>query len=165
MISNCGDPTARQQKTWEDSPMKRYVMVVTLLAALCSAVEGQNPDATNPYSMNFVRSELQGHAGSMQFESGYTAKNIYRLGDGVSVALLKILDDSELANLEKIRMILPIIRQAFSHPELINIQVDKDPKVTEFLLKDLQRDISDPTVRSQIGQTLEYVRKQTSTAH
>jgi hypothetical protein len=145
--------------------MKRHIVAAIFLVFLCSSVEGQNPDATNPYSLNFVRSELQGHSGSIQYESGYTAKNMYRLGDGVSVALLKILDDSELASLEKIRMILPIIRQAFSHPELINIQVDRDPRVTEFLLKDLQRNISDPTVRSQIGQTLEYVRKQTATAH
>jgi hypothetical protein len=91
-----------------------------------------------------------------------TQKQLARLGDGVSVAMLKILDQHELRDAQKVRDILPIIRDSFAEPQFIAVEADRKPKVTVFLLNYLLHNVSDTQVQQEIKETIEFVEKQTA---
>jgi hypothetical protein len=91
-------------------------------------------------------------------------KQLQRRGDAVSVALLKILDDRDLKEDRTVEAVLDLVRQAFSSPKLISLEEDKKPKVTMFLLKYLQRSISDAKTLQDIEETVRFVNEKTATA-
>jgi hypothetical protein len=89
----------------------------------------------NSIQLNPLRSEAGG--------SGHHGKvGGWRLGDSVSIALLRILDEQELVDPKTVQTFLPLIRDSFSYPPIIALQVDKKPKVTLFLLKYLDQTFS-----------------------
>jgi hypothetical protein len=92
----------------------------------------------------------------------FTEKHINRLGDGVSVALLKIYDSDELKNPQNIENYLPLVEAAFVAPHIITIAENKKPKVTMFLLKFLQKEVTDSELKVKISNTIKYIEKQTS---
>ncbi len=115
----------------------------------------------DPYSLNLVSSELKVNAAGRRIVRSWAQKGLVLLGDGVSVALLKLLDDSDLKNPEKVRDFLPIIRDAFGQPQSIAIEADKRPQVTTFLLNYVRQNISDTQVQSEIQQTMDFIEKKT----
>ena len=94
-----------------------------------------------------------------------TEKYIYRLGDKVSVALLKILKEEELSDPKKIRQILPIIQKAFAGLQFVSVTEDRKPKVTLFLLTYLQTNLKDPALKKEIAQLIDFIKQKTSSAN
>ena len=110
------------------------------------------------YSVNFVDNLLRQ---SGDFKLSVTEKQLNRLGDRISIALLKILDEKELRDPKKLRKILPLIRDAFVKPEIVSIPEDRKPKITLFLLGHLGN-VSDPVIQEQLIQITKFVKEQTA---
>jgi len=117
-----------------------------LLVALSVTVHGQNQpisvqEATeDDYSIPVVINLMKQPTG---LSSGFAEKQVNRLGDRVSIALLKILDDTDFKDSQKVKSILPLIRASFLHPGLIKYQEDRNPKITLFMLRKIEGDIED----------------------
>lgn len=139
--------------------IKAALRLVTALLLLAASVYGQS--MADPYSLNLVSSELKMNSAGPRVVRSWAQKRLVLLGDGVSVALLKLLDDSDFRNPQKVRDLLPIIRDAFSQPNSIAIEADKKPAVTIFLLNYIRVNISDPQAQSDIRRTIDFVEKGT----
>jgi hypothetical protein len=92
---------------------------------------------------------------------GSTERNINRLGDKVSIAILKMFGERELQDPQRIRNILPIIRKAFTYPKLISVAEDRKPKVTLFFLSRLQTDTKDAGLKKDISQLIDFIKQKT----
>jgi len=88
----------------------------------------------------------------------FTEKNVNRLGDRVSIALLKILEDRDLQDPRTLRAALRLVRQSFMYPNLISIVQDKKPKVTLFLLDYLNTKTADPSLKEEISALITFVK-------
>ena len=124
-----------------------------------SAEPVQGPEGSDPYSLELVRFSLRMRSGGKKYIQSTIQKQLTRLGDKVSVALLKILDEHQLADSQIVRDLLPIVRDAFSVPELISSEEDKQPQVTRFLLKHLEREFFDPQIKRDIRETLQFIEE------
>jgi hypothetical protein len=81
------------------------------------------------------------------------------LGDRVSIATLKIYTPNELAKPENAEAYLTVVRNAFSSPDAVHEKLDKDPKVTLFVLEYLkEKEISDPRIETRIEYMKECVK-------
>ncbi len=137
--------------------IKAALRLLTALLLLAASVYGQS--MADPYSLNLVSSELKMNSAGHRIVRSWAQKRLVLLGDGVSVALLKLLDDSDLRNPQRVREMLPIIRDAFSQPNSIAIEADKKPTVTIFLLNYIRLNISDLQVQSDIRRTMDFIEK------
>lgn len=140
----------------------RIILVCCVLLGFVASSGGQS-GAADPYSINIVKFELQMRAGGRKVIHGFSQKRLYRLGDSVSIAILKILDEDELSRPEVVRDLLPIIRDAFEEPRLISIESDKSPRITMFLLDYVKMRIRDNQVSADIQETADYVTSKTGT--
>lgn len=111
------------------------------------------------YSIHLVKNLLQYPA---QLGAGFSEKQVNRLGDRVSIALLKILDEKSLSNPQQIRKFLPLIRTAFLAPEIIAIAEDKKPAVTLFLLRYLEVNVQDGNLKNEIIQLMGSIKEKTA---
>jgi hypothetical protein len=136
------------------------LFIFCALLGLVGASLGQSGDS-DPYSINVVKFELQMRSGGGKVIHGFSQKSLSRLGDGVSVAIMKILDQHALTNPETVRDFLPIVKDCFSQPQLISIAADKTPRVTLFLLDYVRQNVTDPQVQQEIQQTEEFVKAKT----
>jgi hypothetical protein len=91
----------------------------------------------------------------------WTEKELSRLGDGVSMALVNILSASDMKNKERVRDFLPLIRDAFANPQFISVEAHKKPTATLRLLDSLRQALDDPQVRQDIEKTAEFVKNRT----
>lgn len=133
-------------------------LCVALLCCLtCVGVAGAQAKNSDPYAMEIVGSALRYRP---LFVLGSLQRHIFQLGDDASIALLKILDDRQLTDPVTLSHYLPIIHDAFSHPENITNEVDKTPRVTLFLLNYLRQNVKDTSAQTQIQATIGYVKKQ-----
>lgn len=122
----------------------------------------QGPDTEDPYWLSLVSSELKMNADGRRVITSWGQKNLARLGDRVSVSILKILGPSELTNPDRVKGCLLLIREAFAQPQFISLEIDKDPKVTRFLLNYWRQNVADPTAQQDIRETLEIVTEKTA---
>lgn len=141
----------------------RISAMLCCLLAFCAAMSGDKTKMSDPYSVSLIKFELSMRSGGRKMIHSYAQKGLYRLGDGASVALLKTLEAEALKNPQTVREILPIIRDSFSQPEQIEADTDQNPKVTIFLLNHLHQNIQDDQVRSEIQQTIDFVKQKTTT--
>jgi hypothetical protein len=95
------------------------------------------------------------------FSSSFSEKQANRLGDKVSVALLKIYSKEEMENPENIKVFLPVIRSAFLYPNLIPAG-DREPRVTLPLLARLEKNVGNPELKRDIGTLISSIKEQTS---
>ena len=116
------------------------------------------------YSITFVRNNLQTAVAMPGGRISWAVKGFQRLGDGTSIALLKIVDEKDITDTKIVEGILQVIRDSFSYPPIISLGVNKKPKVTMFLLNYLQRSVSDPQTQRDVQETIEYVKHQTAPA-
>ncbi len=126
---------------------------------VCAPLGGQTGE-DDAYSMNFVKTTL--HIASVMpgAKNSADVKTFQRLGDGVSIALLKILDERDLVDPKTVQTFLPLIRESFSYPPIIALGVNKQPKVTVFLLKYLDQNVFDTQTRREVRDTIQYVEHQ-----
>ncbi len=142
--------------------MRVLILICCLFLTVCLAFaqnKTEKPD-DDTYSVRFIRDAVK----NPDFALGvsFTEKRINRLGDGISVALLKIYDTDELKNSQNIKNYLPLMEAAFVAPRIITIAEDKNPKVTMFLLKFLQSEVTDEGLKAKISDTIKYIEKQTA---
>ena len=88
-------------------------------------------------------------------------KHLQRLGDGISIALLKIMEEQNFTDPKTVEASLSLIRLSFSYPQIISLEADKKPKVTLFLLKHLDQNVFDSQTKRDIQETIQYVERQT----
>jgi hypothetical protein len=95
---------------------------------------------------------------SAGLSSGVLEKQSERLGDRVSMALIKIFKGKELEDPDNIKKFLPVIRLCFLYPKLIPNRYRK-PKVTLTLLMRLERRrVADAELKSEISSVARFVR-------
>jgi hypothetical protein len=111
--------------------------------------------------MKEVRAILKQSAYTGGYITTVLEKRNERLGDGVSVALLKIYGKKKISKSENIHNFLPAIRRAFQFPDLITYPNNRVPTVTFALLKELESNISDPSLKAEIAETRVYVEDKT----
>jgi hypothetical protein len=75
--------------------------------------------------------------------------------------LLKILDEPDMADPKTLEAFLPLIRDSFSYHPIISVQVNQEPKVTLFLLKNLKESIHDAQTERDIEETIKFVNEKT----
>ncbi len=137
--------------------MRLFALLFSALLVCCTPVPGQT-EGDDPYDLKLVQANLRiASRGAVELPS--VAKNFQRLGDGVSIALLKILDEQELTKPNNVQALLPLIRQSFSYPSIISVGANKKPGVTLFLLSYLQRNISDAEIKREIRETISFVKE------
>ena len=108
-----------------------------LLALIASLVaQSDDPDAS---SMNIVRNALASRAGKEGIIHSWSQKQLSRLGDATSIALIRILDERDLGNPATVRDILPLIRDSFIGTQLITGEENRKPKVALLLLNYLRQ--------------------------
>jgi hypothetical protein len=111
------------------------------------------------YFLDTVRAGLK--AAMLGQELSPTDPGIQNLGDGASVAVLKVVDTKDLTTSKMVRAYLQVVRAAFSQPQLmIACGDDKAPDVTIFLLDYLREKVKDKELQRQIDSTRQYVLNQ-----
>jgi len=136
-----------------------------MLIALFAPMIDQSEGGADPYSVEVVRKALTLRSGGRIIIQSWNQKHLGRMGDGVSVALLKIFDERELTDPGTIRDFLPIIRDAFNQPRFISVESDKKPSITLLLLDYLRQKVVDTQTQLGIEQTIEFVKEKTKTEH
>ena len=136
--------------------MRSLFLACCAILAFTATLGGQ--DDTNDYSIATVKFVLKMRSGGQRVIFSPTQRQLARLGDGVSIALLKLLGDQDLTNPNTVKGFLPVIRDAFDQPQSIEVNVDKQPRITMFLLNYLQRNVSDPDVQKEVQQTIDFVK-------
>ena len=134
----------------------KFVIAILLLSLLAQTCSGGSQEEGEPYSIEIVRIELQMR--SRGIFHGWSTRNLTSLGDRVSIALIKILNQQELMNPETIENYLPMIRDSFSHPENMSLESDRQPNVTALLLDHLLQNVSVAQTRIHIQQASDFVR-------
>jgi len=135
-----------------------------LLATLGATAYGQKQpisvqEATeDDYSIPTVTNLMKQKTG---LGSGFAEKQVNRLGDRVSIALLKILDEADFKDSQKVKSILPLVRASFLNPSLIKYQEDRNPKVTLLMLQKIENDIGDAKLKSDITELIEFIKEKT----
>lgn len=124
-----------------------FILSCVLFAA--SAFGGRQREDT--YSIDVVKRLLIQPKG---FSTGFAEKQANRLGDRVSIALLKIFTEEELMRPQNVAAFLPLIRSSFLSPNLISIEEDRKPDVTLFLLSHLERTVKSPSLGREISQLI-----------
>lgn len=136
---------------------------ITVLAALpLMAVTSGAQDNGDPYSIAAVRFELQMRVGELRMRHSFSQKQLARLGDGVSVALIKILDQQEILDPKTLPVVMAMIREAFSNPSLISIEENKKPQITLMLLDQLRSKLRDQQMNAEIDETVSFVKGHTT---
>jgi len=132
-----------------------YLALILLGSSTAANVRAQN----ETYDVPLVKGLLQ-HPEGLGW-SGFD-KQVNRLGDRVSIALLKILEEKDFQSPQTVKSVLQLIRHSFLFPQLISIPADKEPRVTLFLLTHMENELKDPASKEQISQLIKFVKTQTS---
>ncbi len=108
--------------------MKTIMCVFIILVT--SSCLAQNLEPEGPYSVTTMRNFLDFPE---SLSTGFAEKRINRLGDGASIALMKILSSDQLRDPVIEDRILTLLNMAFQAPAIVRPE-DRHPKVTLLLL-------------------------------
>lgn len=136
----------------------QLVALMIVWGVLVSTLKAQ--ERCNTDCVKIVKSLLK--ETTYGISSSFGEKNNARLGDKVSIALLKIFNKGAIYKPKNIRQFLPVIRAAFESPELISQAEDKQPIVTISLLKKVRKKVKDRYLKTQITQTINIILSPTS---
>jgi hypothetical protein len=131
------------------------------------APPAQDSQACKPegdYSFNDVKAAVHRVTSSRMY-SGWDEKTFNRSGDLVAVAVLKMLDDSEMASPETAKFVLVMVRMAFDCPEYcVKVTDDRRPRMTLLLLEHLN-EITGEKMRTDIEEVKHFILQQASEAN
>ena len=141
-----------------------YLFVfVVLLTFGASAQDWQACKPEGDYSFNDVKAAVQRVTNSRMY-SGWDEKTFARSGDLVAVAVLRTLDDSEMASLENTKFVLLILRMAFYCPQnCVKVTDDRRPRMTLLLLEHLN-EITHREITTEVEEARRFLLQQTSNA-
>jgi hypothetical protein len=115
------------------------------------------------YSFNDVKAAVHRVMSSRMY-SGWDEKTFSRSGDLVAVAVLKTLDDREMASLESVKFVLLIVRMAFDCPQnCVKVTDDRRPRMTLLLLEHLN-EITGGRMQTDIEEVKHFILQQASKA-
>jgi hypothetical protein len=140
----------------------RFCMTILVLGTTLFVLLSSAQEERDPYSMSLVRFELQMRSGGTTAIHSFSQKQLVRLGDAVSVALIKILDDHEMLDTKNLRVVLPMIRDAFSQPASITIDANRKAQVTLLLLDHIRQGVNDSQTLADVEGTATFVREHTT---
>jgi hypothetical protein len=120
----------------------------------------QSGDQHEDYSVRDVDEAITEHKHG--YSLGFADKHVDRLGDRVSIALLKLYNEAQLKDSQTVRGFLPVVLEAFKYPQLIDIPADKEPRVTNYLLEHLEREVSDPVLKKEISNVRKTIQDLTA---
>lgn len=140
--------------------MRKPLLFVFVVVALATHAEDwQSCKPEGDYSFNDVKAAVQRVISSHAY-SGWDEKTFNRSGDLVAVAVLKTLEDSEMASSENAKDVLLILRSAFACPErCVKVADDRRPRTTLLLLKHLN-EITDGRMHREIERAQHFVQQQ-----
>jgi hypothetical protein len=137
---------------------------ITFLALAASAYDWQSCKPEGDYSFNDVKAAVH-RATSSRMYSGWDEKTFNRSGDLVAVAVLKTLDDSEMASPEHAKFVLLIVRMAFDCPQYcVKVADDRRPRLTLLLLEHLN-EITRGKMHADIEEARQFILQQASNAN
>ena len=140
-----------------------YLLACVVFLSLASpAQDWQECKPTGDYSFNDVKAAIHRVTSSAMY-SGWDEKTFNRSGDLVAVAVLKTLDDSEMASPESAKSILAVIRAAFACPQkCVQVTDDRLPRISLLLLEHLN-DITHGKMQAEIEGVKQYIVQQALT--
>jgi hypothetical protein len=134
---------------------------MVFLALVASAQDWQSCKPEGDYSFNDVKAAVYRVTSSGMW-SGWDQKTFNRSGDLVAVAVLKTLDDSQMASKEHAEEVLEILRNAFACPQnCVKVTDDRRPRMTLLLLEHLD-EITRGKIKRDIEEAKQYVVEQAS---
>lgn len=134
---------------------------VVFLAVASRAQDWQDCKPKGDYSFNDVKGAVR-RVTSSEMYSGWDEKIFNRSGDLAAVAVLKTLDDTEMASPENAKWVLFVIRDAFACPQrCVQVIDDRRPRMTLLLLEHLN-DITRGKMQSDIEEVKHFVLQQAS---
>jgi hypothetical protein len=155
------DSVRRSRTDMRAMGMRLMTTTLTVLLLLVGWLNAES-NSSDPDSLDAVRVELQLNSGGRRVTHSWSQKRLVLLGDRMSIAIVKILDEQDLKNPGNVSSFLPLIRTSFSNPQFVSIESDKEPKVTFLLLQYLRQNVEDAQVQQEIEQTIEFVREKTA---
>ena len=136
------------------------LLILVFLGTL--AATAQDWQACRPqgdYSFNDVKAAVH-RVTSSHLYSSWDDKRFNRSGDLAAVAVLKTLDDSEMASSENAKAVLLILRSAFACPErCVKVTDDRRPRISLLLLEHLN-EITHGKMQADIEQAKQFVIQQ-----
>jgi hypothetical protein len=120
------------------------------------ALSGANQDR---YSLVSMKSALDLAEAGLSFSLADLA--VQNNGDGMSVAILKLVPTEQLTTPKFVKGYLSMARTAFSNPEATLCDEDRRPDVTLLLLDHLHNKVTDADLRTQIESTQKFVLDKT----
>jgi len=137
---------------------------VVFLALASSAQDWQGCKPKGDYSFNDVKAAVRRVTSSGMY-SGWDEKTFNRSGDLVAVAVLKSIDDSEMASPKNAKWVLRVIRDAFECPQYcVKVTDDRRPRITLLLLEHLN-EITRGKMQSDIKEVKQFILERAGKAH
>jgi hypothetical protein len=132
---------------------------VVFLSLASSAQDWQECKPTGDYSFNDLKAAIHRVTSSGMY-SGWDEKTFNRSGDLVAVAVLKTLDDSEMASPESAKSVLLVIRGAFACPQYcVKVTDDRRPRISLLLLEHLN-EITRGKLQAEIEEVKQFIVQQ-----
>jgi hypothetical protein len=142
----------------------RLFVCIVFLAVASSAQDWQDCKPKGDYSFNDVKAAVHRVTSSGMY-SGWDEKTFNRSGDLVAVAVLKSIDDSEMASPENAKWVLLVIREAFACPQrCVQVTDDRRPRITLLLLEHLN-EITRGKMQADIKEVKQFVLEQARKAN
>lgn len=110
----------------------RILGFIILVSMFAHTLQGQIPDNSPEAAIRDALNQK-----SDFFGSGTMDKQLSRMGDAAAVATIKFLAGKALTAVE-IDRILIIIRMAFSAPQIVDNESDREPRAALFILQSLE---------------------------
>jgi hypothetical protein len=144
--------------------MRKPFLFVFLAILTAKAQDWQVCKPEGDYSFNDVKAAVQRVTSSRMY-SGWDEKTFNRSGDLVAVAVLKTLDDTDMASSEHAKDVLIILRSAFACPQYcVKVTDDRRPRMTLLLLEHLN-EITRGKMHGDIEETKHFVLQQARKAN
>ena len=132
---------------------------IAFLSLAASAQDWQSCKPEGDYSLDDMKGAVH-RVTSSQPVTGWDEKIFSRSGDLVAVAVLKTLDDNEMASPEHAKSVLMIVRTAFGCPQrCVRVTDDRRPRMTLLLLEHLN-EITRGKMQPKIEETRQFVLQQ-----
>lgn len=137
---------------------------MAILNPVASAQDWQSCKPDGDYSFNDVKAAVR-RVTSSEGYSGWDEKTFNRSGDLVAVAVLKTLDDNEIASPEHANDVLLILHMAFACPQrCVKVTDDRSPRMTLLLLEHLN-EITRGKIHANIEDAKQFILQQASKAN
>jgi hypothetical protein len=116
------------------------------------------PDDRLTQAIRLVEGHLRLNTNGRKYISSHTNKQLSRLGDTVSVALVKLLYPSALLDTLNLEAVLSTLKIAFAYPDLIERPEDRQPQVALLLLDYLRANIAEPSLANRVLDTQAFLK-------